>query len=144
MLTWCVGAEVNRVRTRAPYSIIFPTVSNAILQFAFVICLLFTIGNVDTVTNTNTNLPMIEVCYLATKSVAATNIFIVAIFFIILIATFNTFASVSRLTWAFARDHGLPFSRTFSQVSERKLVRDITTYEFPPRFIPSLGCLLTA
>lgn len=60
---------------------------------------------------------MIEVYYLATKSVAATNIFIVAIFLIVLVAVFNTFASVSRLTWAFARDNGLPFSSTFSQVS---------------------------
>jgi len=46
---------------------------------------------------------MIEVYYLTTKSVAATNIFIVAIFLIILITVFNTFASVSRLTWAFAQ-----------------------------------------
>jgi len=134
---------VNRVRTRAPYSIIFATISNALLEFSFIVCLLFTIGNVDTVTNTNTGLPMIEVYYLATKSVAATNVFIVAIFLIVLVSTFNTFASVSRLTWAFARDHGLPFSSTFSQVSWRK----ITYYSYlliPSRFIPSLGYLLIA
>jgi len=78
---------------------------------------MYTVGNLDTVTNTNTGLPMIEVYYLATNSVAATNIFIVAIFLIIFVALFNGFASVSRLTWAFARDHGLPFSKTFAKVS---------------------------
>jgi choline transport protein len=111
------GAEVHRVRTRAPYSIITSTMSNAVMELAFIICLLFTIGDVDTVTNTKTGLPMIEVYYLATKSMVVTNIFIVAFFLIILVAIFNTFASVSRLTWAFARDHGLPFSSTFAQVS---------------------------
>jgi len=87
------------------------------MEFAFIICLLFTIGNVDAVTNTNTGLPIVEVYYLATKSVAATNIFMVAIMIIAIVAVFNVFASVSRLTWAFARDNGLPFSSTFSKVS---------------------------
>lgn len=60
---------------------------------------------------------MIEVYYLDTKSVAGTNVLIVAIFIILFVALFNTFASVSRLTWAFALDHGLPFSNTFAKVS---------------------------
>jgi len=81
---------------------------------------MYTIGNLETVTNTNTGLPMIEVYYLATKSVAATNIFIVAILLIIVISLFNAFASISRLTWAFARDHGLPFSSVFAKVSSRR------------------------
>lgn len=99
-----------------PYSIVFATVSNAIMQFAFVICLMFTVGNLQTVTNTNTGLPIVEVLYLATNSVAGTNVFIIAIFIIFVVALFNSFASVSRLTWAFARDHGLPFSSVFSKV----------------------------
>ena len=91
------------------------------MQFAFVICLMYTVGNLQTVTNTNTGLPMIEVYYLATKSMAVTNIFIVAILLIIVVSLFNAFASISRLTWAFARDHGLPFSSVFAKVSSRQL-----------------------
>lgn len=87
------------------------------MQFGFVICLMFTIGDLTLVTNSNTGLPMIEVYYLATNSVAATNILIIAIFLIIVIGIFNAFASVSRLTWAFARDNGLPFSKFFAKVS---------------------------
>jgi choline transport protein len=90
------------------------------MQFAFVICLMYTIGNLQTVTNTPTGLPILEVYYLATKSVAATNIFVVAILLVIVVSLFNAFASISRLTWAFARDHGLPFSSIFSNVSSRQ------------------------
>jgi len=111
------GAEVKKVRTRAPFSIVLSTVSNAVMEWAFAVCLLYCIGNIDTVTNSNTGLPLIDVYYLATGSKGAATVFIVAIAIVIFVGLFNTFASVSRLTWAFARDHGLPFSRTFSKVS---------------------------
>jgi choline transport protein len=87
------------------------------MQFAFIICLMFTIGDLEKVTNSNTGLPIIEVYYLATNSVPATNILTIAIFLITVIGIFNAFASVSRLTWAFARDNGLPFSKVFAKVS---------------------------
>lgn len=87
------------------------------MQWAFIICLLYSVGNVDAVTNTPTGLPIIEVYYQATNSVAVTNVFVVAIAIVIFVSLFNVFASTSRLTWAFARDHGLPFSHLFSKVS---------------------------
>jgi choline transport protein len=87
------------------------------MQFAFGICLTYTIGDVNAVTSTNTGLPMIEVYHQATKSAGATVVFIVAIALVLLVTLFNTFASTSRLTWAFARDKGLPFSHFFSRVS---------------------------
>jgi amino acid transporter len=87
------------------------------MLFAFVICLLFTIGNIDKVENTPTGVPLIEVFYEATKSKAATN-FLVSMPAIVLFFTlFNVFASVSRLIWTFAKDKGLPFSRQFAYVS---------------------------
>jgi amino acid transporter len=87
------------------------------MQFGFGICLLYTIGNVNAVTNTPTGLPIIEVYYQATQSVATTNVLILAIASVIFVALFNVLASASRLTWAFARDRGLPFSSFFSKVS---------------------------
>jgi choline transport protein len=91
------------------------TVVNSVMLFAFVICLLFTIGDVDQVTS-NT-LPLIEVYYQATNSKPATNFLVLMPTIIILFALFNAFASVSRLIWAFAKDKGMPFSKTFAYVS---------------------------
>ena len=90
---------------------------NSIMQFAFMICLMFTLGDLDKVENSPTGLPIIEVYYQATKSKQGTNILVVMIALILFISLFNIFASVSRLTWAFARDKGLPFSSLFSYVS---------------------------
>jgi amino acid transporter len=87
------------------------------MQWGFIICLLFTIGDVDLVANSPTGLPIIEVYYQATTSKAATNFMVVMLAIIVFLAEFNIFASVSRLIWTFARDHGLPFSHVFSKVS---------------------------
>ena len=87
------------------------------MLFAFVLCLLFTIGNVEQVTNTPTGLPLIEVYYQATNSMPATNFLVLMPALILLFTLFNVFASVSRLIWVFSRDKGLPFSNFFSTVS---------------------------
>lgn len=108
--------EVKKAKTHVPHSMIASVSMNSIMQFAYILCLLFTIGDVDKVANTPTLLPIIEVYYEATGSKHATNLFVVMIAIIIFIAFFNVFASVSRLVWAFSRDKGLPFSSFFGAV----------------------------
>ncbi len=100
-----------------PQSIIISNTLNVIMLFAFVICLMYTLGDLDRVTNTPTGLPIIEVYYQATKNKHATNLLVVMLAFNLFIAAFNCFASVSRLIWSFATDKGLPFSNLFAQVS---------------------------
>jgi len=111
--------EVKEAKIRVPRSMVAAVVLNAIMSCAFIICLLFTIGDVDKVAGSPTALPIIEVFYEATGSKSATNLFVVVFAIIILIAFFNIFASVSRLVWAFSRDNGLPFSNFFGKVNQR-------------------------
>lgn len=95
---------------------IIAVTSNSILQFAFMVAVMFSIGDVDRVANTPTLLPIIEVYYQATKSKPATNFLVALMALILFMSLFNIFASVSRLVWAFARDNGLPLSKTFAHV----------------------------
>jgi hypothetical protein len=119
------GDEVKKVRTRVPHSIIIACVGNVIMLFAFVICLLYTIGNVDAVTNTPTGLPLLEVYYQATNSKPASIILTLLPVIIIFFSLFNAFASVSRLVWQFSRDNGLPFSSVFAYVRHMCLAQAI-------------------
>jgi len=109
-----------KVRSRAPRSVIIATISNAIMMFAFVICLLFTVGDVDQVINTPTGVPLIEVYYQATNSKGATTFLVLMPTIIIYLSIFNGYASTSRLIWVFSKDKGLPFSKFFSTVSYLK------------------------
>ena len=96
---------------------IMTVIISCVSAFAFIICLLYTIGDLETVTASPTGFPIIEVFYEATKSVAGTNTMASMLLIVLTVQCFSTFASVSRLTWAFARDKGLPYSDVFSYVS---------------------------
>lgn len=106
--------EVKGARIRVPRSMIISVVVNATMQFLYLITVLFCIGDVDRVAASS--LPIIEIYYQATGSMAATNLFVFMLLFIIMVSFFNVFASVSRLIWAFSRDNGLPFSHFVANV----------------------------
>lgn len=111
------GAEVRDPVRRVPKSMIMTVVINSIFAWAFIVCLLYTLGDLSAVSSSTTGYPIIEVYYEATKSKAGTNIMMVMLLIVIAISCFSIFASVSRLVWAFARDNGLPFSEFFAYVS---------------------------
>lgn len=88
--------------------------SNTIMMFGFILTILFCIGDYESAILSP--LPIIEIYYGATKSKAIATIMVLMGYAINILALFNCTASVSRLTWAFARDKGLPFSHYFSYV----------------------------
>ncbi|KAF2428690.1 amino acid transporter, partial [Tothia fuscella] len=108
--------EVKDAKRFVPRSMLLTVIINGVFAFGFIVALLYGIGDLDTVLASPTGLPIIEVFYLATKSKAATNVLMIMILIVSSIGNFGIFASVSRLTWAFARDRGLPFSDFFSYV----------------------------
>lgn len=114
------GDEVKGPRTRVPQSMVAAVTLNSVMQFAFMVCVMFTIGDVDQVANSPTLLPIIEVYYQATQSKHGTNFLVTMMAIVLFVSLFNIFASVSRLLWAFARDNGLPFSNWFSYVCAPK------------------------
>lgn len=85
--------------------------------FAFSIVLLFSIGDITAALNTSTQFPIIEIFQTATQSYHATNAMTAALISSLLFSSFGLVASASRLTWAFARDKGLPYSSYLSYVS---------------------------
>lgn len=120
-----VGAEVKNAPRRIPQSMISSVLINGAFLFGFMICIMFTVGDVDRALASPTGYPIIEVLFMATKSHAATTVMMCFIVFMGIVAIFSTLASVSRLVWAFARDRGLPFSDFFAYVSKHQPVRGI-------------------
>jgi choline transport protein len=124
--------EVKKARIRVPRSMITSVVLNAVMQFAYMLTVLFTIGDVDVVSADP--LPIIQVYYQATGSKPATNLFVSMLAIIFFVSFFNVFASVSRLAWAFSRDNGLPFSKFFAKVNP--------TLKMPLNALILIGCCL--
>jgi len=131
---WCVGLlsavfplggfdgvlhmsdEVKDAPRKVPLSMVYGLAINGAMSFAFMICILFCLGDPEEALNTPTGYPIIQVVYNATGSKGATIALLSFLTFNGMIAMFSSLASVSRLTWAFARDHGLPFSQFFGAV----------------------------
>ncbi|KAK5955890.1 hypothetical protein OHC33_003532 [Knufia fluminis] len=108
--------EVKDAQKKVPLAMVYSVIINGAMAFSFIIVLLFCLGDLEETLNTPTGYPIIQVVYNATGSKAATSVFTVFILFNATVSMFSSLASVSRLTWAFAKDNGLPFSRFFSAV----------------------------
>lgn len=89
---------------------------NGTLGFAVVLAFLFCIGDVDKALTSPTGYDFIEVFFNATKSHAGTSVMAAIPTALVICASFGFLASASRLTWAFARDKGIPFSGFLSHV----------------------------
>ncbi|KAK0834061.1 hypothetical protein LTR91_019515 [Friedmanniomyces endolithicus] len=131
-VSWCVGLltvvycfvgfdgaihmseEVKDSATTIPKVIMLTILINGTLAFGFAICLLFTLGNIKEILSTNTGYPIIAIFYQATGSKAAATAMMAGIIIIAFSSGFALLASVSRLTFAFARDGGMPFSAFFA------------------------------
>ena len=87
------------------------------LTLAFSIAILFGIGDIRDALTGPTKYPIIHIFHVATRSRGATTAMVCALISALLFSTFGLLACASRLAWAFARDHGFPFSNYFAHVS---------------------------
>lgn len=115
-LSCIAGEEVKNAATVVPKSMVLGILISGVFAFAFSIAILFSIGDMTAALSTPTNYPIIEIFKNATQSNRATNAMVAALVSSMMFSTFGLVASASRLTWAFARDKGLPFSSYFSHV----------------------------
>jgi amino acid transporter len=115
--------EVKNAELRIPQSMVLSVLFNGAQTFILVIVLLLCIGDPVAALNSPTGYPVIEILRQATGSntgATGSNTGATALMVMLswngLVALFSSLASVSRLTWAFARDRGLPFPDFFGRV----------------------------
>jgi amino acid transporter len=101
-----MSEETRRARQAVPRSMFYTVVVNGVLAYGIVICILFTMGSIEAAQSSS--FPIIEICQQATGSVKAATAMVCGLLVISLSVTLASIASVSRLTWAWARDGALP------------------------------------
>lgn len=112
-----MAEETYNANVNIPRAMIGAVVINGVAAFAYILTVLYSITNTDAVLNTPTGFPIIAVYQQATHNPKAATAMLVAVLLVFCMALFGCTASVSRLTWAFARDHGLPFSGYLSHIT---------------------------
>ena len=80
------------------------------------ITIMSTLGDIDSVMATTTGQPYIQVLLNATQSRVGTSILTATVAILLLFAAVNLVTTASRQLFAFARDQGLPFSKSLAYV----------------------------
>lgn len=107
--------EIPNAREEGPKIMIYCIIIGMVSGFIFLSCLLFVLKDVETVLNAGAG-PLLQIFFDATNSKAGS---VCLVMFPLLCMVFTVTAIMTtsgRMTYAFARDRGLPFSHVFAKV----------------------------
>lgn len=89
---------------------------NGFLGFGMLLAVLFCLGDVDAALQTPTGFPFVEIFQQAVGTVGGATAMTTIVVALGICGTIGFLASSSRMTWAFARDRGLPGWAQLSKV----------------------------
>ena len=112
-----MSEEVRNASTVVPRSMITSILLNGALGFGMLIAVLFCVGDMDAALHSPTGYPFMGIFVQATHSIGASTVMAMVVTVLSVCATIGFLASSSRMTWAFARDRGLPGWQYLSKVS---------------------------
>ena len=111
-----MAEEIQDASSVLPRAIIWSAIVNEVGAFVMAVTLIFTLGDVESVLNTETRQPFIQLFYNATRSTAGTTAMTAIVVVILSACCVSEVATASRQLWSFARDRGLPGSSWLSVV----------------------------
>ncbi|KAJ4377605.1 hypothetical protein N0V83_000432 [Neocucurbitaria cava] len=117
-----LAEEMPHASRNVPIAMVGSTVVNGILGLGFCIMLLYSTGPLETLLETSTGFPFMQIFLDATKSATGATVMSVIVNVIAIAATVAGITSTSRTLWAFARDKATPFDRYFSYVNHKSQI----------------------
>lgn len=112
-----MSEELRDASYTLPRAMLWTAASNSVLGLIMIITLCFCLGDVQTIINTPTGYPFIQVFYNATGSHVATSVLTSITIVMSIFGCVNNVATSSRQLFAFARDHGVPFGNFLAYAS---------------------------
>ena len=117
--------EMKNPTKEAPRAMIMSVWLGAISGLLFLVSIFYCIGDIQTTASSPTGVPLIQIFFNSTGSVRGTCALASMMMMIDFLACNALMAEGSRSLYAFARDHGLPFSKVFATVDPK---RQVPTY----------------
>ncbi|GES64979.1 GABA permease [Aspergillus terreus] len=114
-----MGEEMLHPETSIPHCMLGSIAINGVLGFAFLLALLFCMGDMQTALKSSTGFPFLEIFKNATGSAGASSAMAAPIISIAGLAAVPLMASTARMAWSLARDKALPFAGYLSKVNPR-------------------------
>lgn len=117
-----LAEEVSNAALNIPRAILGAMLINGAVGFAMMVTVLYCLGDVDSVLNTKTGFPFIQIFSNSVGNVAGATVMSAVVLALTWSCSIGITTTASRMTWSFARDNGLPFSRYIGYVSPRTKV----------------------
>ncbi|KAM0237823.1 hypothetical protein ACHAP5_008892 [Fusarium lateritium] len=114
-----LAEEMPHASRNVPLAMVGSVAVNGFMGLIYVVVLLFSTGPLETLLQTPTGFPFMQIFLDTTKSKAATTVLSLVIICIATAATVAGITSTSRTLWAFARDRSTPFDKYLSKVDRR-------------------------
>jgi choline transport protein len=111
-----MAEEVANAAINIPKAILGAMLINGAVGFAMMVTILYCLGDVDTVLKSATGFPFIQIFYDSVRNIAGASVMAALVLVLIICCSIGITTTASRMTWSFARDRGLPFSRFISKV----------------------------
>ncbi|KAL9122703.1 MAG: hypothetical protein Q9187_000741 [Circinaria calcarea] len=123
-----------------PLATIFSLVIGVITAFFFAVAMLYCISDIRAVLSTRTGVPLYEIFAQATDSRVATTVFMVLMTSVAFLTLLGSVLAASRITWAFARDDALIWSKYIKKIDPK---RDVPVWAllFNALWILIIGCI---
>lgn len=117
-----LAEEVSNAAVNIPKAIIGAMLINGTVGFAMMVTILYCLGDVDSVLNSRTGFPFIQIFFNSVGNVAGATVMAAVVLTLTWACSIGITTTASRMTWSFARDNGLPMSRYLARVSHRTKV----------------------
>ena len=128
-----MSEEIQNASINIPRVLVWSLVVNGVLGFGMLMAVLFCLSDINKVLTTPYIYPFIEILVQGTGNIGASTGMAVIVIMLAICSTIAVLASSSRMTWAFARDRGLPGWQTLSKVCLSKTLplNTILSISFP-------------
>ena len=114
-----MAEEISNAALNIPRAICGSMIVNGLIGFVMMLTVLFCLGDVDTVLATNTGFPFIQIFADSVNNVAGATAMVAVVIVLTWACAIGITTTASRMTWSFARDRGVPFSKFISKVEPR-------------------------
>lgn len=114
-----MAEEVSDAALTIPRAICASMIVNGLIGFAMMVTTLYCLGDAQSVFDTDTGFPFIQIFYNSVGNVGGAVGMGVTVLILTWACSTGITTAASRMTWSFARDKGMPLSKFLSKVSSR-------------------------
>ncbi|KAI9655721.1 MAG: hypothetical protein M1821_005156 [Bathelium mastoideum] len=117
-----MSEEIRDAARVVPKAMVTSLVLSGVVGLGAMIAVVFCLGNIEEVLNTQFNFPFVQVFIQATNSTAGTAVMVAVIIVLDLGLVISCVAAGSRQLWSFSRDRGVPGWSFFSKINGRTTI----------------------